>query len=136
MHVCVPEFLTCNEPLAKWKTIIWRPCGAKFNERYNEIISLKYHQYGRCASSCKSRIIRVSINCMWYYSPNCVYPNPAWQLALWEETFDRVLTDSFHPSENRTHDLRGERRLIWRLRHRNPLWSVHMKAPSASSRSV
>jgi hypothetical protein len=23
---------------------------------------------------------------LWYYFPNYVYPNPPWQLSLWEET--------------------------------------------------
>ncbi len=49
-------------------------------------------------------------------------------------TFGRVLTDSFHMSralgssniekvlaENRTRNLRGERRVLWPLRHRSPL---------------
>jgi hypothetical protein len=43
-------------------------------------------------------------------------------------TFRRALTDSFHISgqrENRTHELRGETCLLWRLRHRSPrFWAL------------
>jgi hypothetical protein len=68
---------------------------------------------------------------LWYYFPNCVYPNPPCQLSLWEETGapgenPRLLAEhwltlfTWVRSENPTHDLRGERRLFWRLRHRSP----------------
>jgi hypothetical protein len=69
-----------------------------------------------------------------YYFPNCVYPNPPCQLSLWEETGapgenPRLSAERWPTlftwvrSENRTHDLRDERRLFWRLRHRSP-WKV------------
>ena len=28
----------------------------------------------------------LSLQQLWYYFPNCVYPNPPYQVALWEET--------------------------------------------------
>jgi hypothetical protein len=73
----------------------------------------------------------LSLQQWWYYLPNYVYPNPPWQLSLWEETgapgenprlsAERWLTlFTWVRSENRTQDLRGERPLLWRLRHRSP----------------
>jgi hypothetical protein len=68
---------------------------------------------------------------LWYYFPNCVYPNSPCQLSLWEETgapgenprlsAERWLTlFTWVRSENRTHVLRRERRLLWRLCHQSP----------------
>jgi hypothetical protein len=58
--------------------------------------------------------------------------NPPCQLPLWEETgapaenprlsAERwLILFTWVRSENRTHGLRSERRLLWRLRHRSPL---------------
>jgi hypothetical protein len=66
----------------------------------------------------------LSLQQLWYYFLNCVYPNPPCQLSLWEETGEpgenpRLSTDrwltlfTWVRSENRTHELRGERRLLW-----------------------
>ena len=68
------------------------------------------------------------------YVPNSVYPNPPCQFSLWEETgvpeenprlsAERWLTlFTWVRSENPTHELRGERRLLWRLPHRSPISS-------------
>jgi hypothetical protein len=70
---------------------------------------------------------------LWYYFLNCVYPNPPCQLSLWEETgasgenpwllAERWLTlFTWVRSENQTHELWGERRLLWRPRHRSLLY--------------
>jgi hypothetical protein len=79
----------------------------------------------------------------WYYFLNrCVYPNPPCQLPLWEETgalgenprlsAERWLTlFTWVRSENRTHDLRGEWRLLCRLCHRSPISSpLHVTQPT------
>jgi hypothetical protein len=74
----------------------------------------------------------LSLQQLWYYFPNCVYPNPTCQLSLWEETGapgenPRLSAERWPTlftwvrSEKRAHNLRGERRLFWRLRHRSPL---------------
>jgi hypothetical protein len=77
----------------------------------------------------------VSLQQLWYYFLNCVYPNPPCQLSLWEETgapgenprlsVERWLTlFTWVRSVNRTHDLRGDRGLLWLLRDRSPQrWS-------------
>jgi hypothetical protein len=70
---------------------------------------------------------------LWYYFLNCVYPNPPCQLSLWEETgapgenprlsaerwltlYTRVRT------ENRTHELRGEKALALTTATLKPLY--------------
>jgi hypothetical protein len=61
----------------------------------------------------------------------CVYPNPPCQLSLLEKTgapkenqrfsAERWLTlFTWVRSENRSHELRGERCLLWRMRNRRP----------------
>jgi hypothetical protein len=66
---------------------------------------------------------------LWYYFPNYVKSWPTCQLSLREtgapgenprlsaERWRTLFT--WVRSENLTHDLRGERRLLWRLRHRS-----------------
>jgi hypothetical protein len=77
----------------------------------------------------------LSLQQLWYYFLNCVYPNPLCQLSLWEETgapgenprlsAERWLTlFTWVRSENRTHVLRGERSLLWRLRLHRVIMNV------------
>jgi hypothetical protein len=91
---------------------------------------IKYYAYLYLLS-----LYKLSLQQLWYYFPNYVYPNPP-TLPIFPAggnrstrrkptTFGRALTDSFHTSppgliENRTHALRRERRLLWRPRHRRP----------------
>jgi hypothetical protein len=76
------------------------------------------------------RVDYLSLQQLWYYFLNCVYPNPPCQLSLWEETGapgenPRLSAERWQPlftwvrSENQTHELRGESRFLWRLRHRS-----------------
>jgi hypothetical protein len=76
----------------------------------------------------------LSLQQLWYYFLNCVYPNPPCQLSLWEETgapgenprlsaelrWQTLFTRA--RSENRTHVLTGETRLLWRLSNRSPYY--------------
>jgi hypothetical protein len=75
----------------------------------------------------------LSLQQLWYYFLNCVYPNPPCQLSLWEETgvpgenqrlsAERWLTlFTWARSENRTHVLTGETRLLWRPSYRSPYY--------------
>jgi hypothetical protein len=69
----------------------------------------------------------LSLQQLWYYFPNYVYPNPPCQLPLWEET--GALGENPRLSAERwptlfiwvrsENQLRGARRLFWRLRHRH-----------------
>ena len=72
----------------------------------------------------------LSLQQLWYYFLNCVYPNPPCQLSLWEETrapgenprLSAERWQTLFRGENRTHDLRGERLkrgLLCRLRHQS-----------------
>jgi hypothetical protein len=70
----------------------------------------------------------LSLQQLWYYFPNCVYPNEPCQLSLWEETgapgenrqsVDTQTIFTWVRSENQTQVVRGERRLLWHLRHRS-----------------
>ena len=70
----------------------------------------------------------LSLQQLWYYFPNYVYPNPRCQLSLWEETGEKprlsaerwqtlfTWDHTWVHSETRTQDLRGERRFLWPLR--------------------
>jgi hypothetical protein len=86
--------------------------------------------------TCLAQII-LSLQQLWYYF---VYPNPPCQLSLREETratgenprlsAERwLILFTWVRSENRTHDLRGERHLLWRLRPKLTLTT----APEACS---
>jgi hypothetical protein len=66
------------------------------------------------------RLFYLYSNCDISFLINCVYPNPPCQLSLWEETWAPGETHDFRwltlftwvRSENQTHVLRGERRML------------------------
>ena len=64
-------------------------------------IAIKYYVYLYYLIS----LDYLSLRQLWYYIPNCVYPNPLCQLSLWEET-RAPETHDFRQSVDR---LRSER---------------------------
>jgi hypothetical protein len=90
------------------------------------IVQSCFHQY------CINLSVLTHVEQLWYSFPNYVYPNPPCQLFLWEETVapgenpqlsaERWLTlFTWVHSKNRTHNLRDEGHLLWRLHHRSRL---------------